>query len=54
MKWDTGTSSHQRSQVSWEKAMIKDGIGASLVAQAAKNLSAMQEAQVDPWVGKIP
>ena len=27
---------------------------ASLVAQLAKNLSAVQETWVDPWVGKIP
>ena len=26
---------------------------ASLVAQMVKNLSAMKETQVDPWVGKI-
>ena len=26
----------------------------SLVAQSVRNLSAMQEAWVDPWVGKIP
>ena len=53
MKWDTRTISHQRSQVSWEKGMIKDGTRASLVAQTVKNLSAMQETQVDPWVGKM-
>ena len=28
--------------------------GAILVAQSVRNLSAMQEAWVDPWVGKIP
>ena len=27
---------------------------ASLVVQTIKNLSAMQETWVDPWVGKIP
>ena len=27
---------------------------ASLVAQSVKNLPAMQETQVNPWVGKIP
>ena len=29
-------------------------IGASLAAQLVKNLPAMQETQVDPWVRKIP
>ena len=29
-------------------------IPASLVAQMVKNLPAMQETQVDPWVRKIP
>ena len=28
-------------------------VGASLVAQIVKNLSAVQEIKVDPWVGKI-
>ena len=28
--------------------------GASLVAQMVKNLPAMQETWVDPWIGKIP
>ena len=29
-------------------------MGASLIAQLVKNLPAMQEARVHPWVGKIP
>ena len=30
------------------------GFGASLVAQMVKNLPAMKETRLDPWVGKIP
>ena len=29
-------------------------IGASLPVQMVKNLPAMQETQLDPWIGKIP
>ena len=29
-------------------------LGASLVAQMAKNLPAMQETKFNPWVGKLP
>ena len=29
-------------------------IGASLLVQMVKNLPAMQETQLDPWIGKIP
>ena len=38
----------------WTELSTKHSIGASLVAQTVKNLPAMLETQVDPWVRKIP
>ena len=38
----------------WRKRILFYIVGASLVAQKVKNLPAMQETWVSPWIGKIP
>ena len=38
----------------WLASLLSVHSTASLVAQTVKNLPAMQEMQVHPWVGKIP